>query len=421
MNVDKKTFKEIINNYILPLFAGTEIRDGFDAPAKKHSKQFVVQPPRNAANIQQLVPDFDSDYCLTLKRTQGFNETEVKLLNVFLKNAKERNLYANYQKPYFFDIANSIVTQAISEVLNIGDISHEIITAMLQWSQETYEGQNISMSIGVDINRQFDEKYNTFADIKNEDFLKLLGNGFDTILVINKENQLVSLEPLEECSNSDLCAPFRFLKIANWTTTGRVAFVLNRNHEILIFKDQELCFAHRRGHWSYFSHALTIKQLYHGWGTGKASHPIRRAVYLSCLDVAFSKGGGCIGYIQKKKFPKKDSYPWMNSDCFRLTKSSLNIKASTLKSLIAGKKFQDIPRLLRVELIAIDGATIISLGGEIITVGAILRIKNSQQGTTAGGRTLAAMFLSEYGIGIKVSNDGYCNVYVNSTCILKIG
>lgn len=60
-------------------------------------------------------------------------------------------------------------------------------------------------------------------------------------------------------------------------------------------------------------------------------------------------------------------------------------------------------RRLRQELMAIDGATVLSHDGELLAVGAILKIPG---GSTGGGRLAAAKALGKLGLGIKVSQDG---------------
>ena len=78
-------------------------------------------------------------------------------------------------------------------------------------------------------------------------------------------------------------------------------------------------------------------------------------------------------------------------------------KTATLKKLIAGRKFQELDRKFRQELIAIDGAVIVDYDGKILAVGAIVKI---EAGSSGGGRLAAAKTLSNYGISIKISNDG---------------
>ena len=71
--------------------------------------------------------------------------------------------------------------------------------------------------------------------------------------------------------------------------------------------------------------------------------------------------------------------------------------------MIAGRRFQDLDRRLRQELLAIDGATLIDQEGELLAVGAILKIPG---GSTGGGRLAAAIELSTLGLGVKVFQDG---------------
>ena len=79
------------------------------------------------------------------------------------------------------------------------------------------------------------------------------------------------------------------------------------------------------------------------------------------------------------------------------------IKAATIRQLIKGRKFQELDRKFRQDLLAMDGATVIGYDGTIIAVGAIIKI---EAGSSGGGRLAAARTLSNYGVSIKISNDG---------------
>jgi hypothetical protein len=71
--------------------------------------------------------------------------------------------------------------------------------------------------------------------------------------------------------------------------------------------------------------------------------------------------------------------------------------------MVHGRKFHELDRRLRQELVAIDGATVLSHEGDLLAVGAILKIEG---GSASGGRLAAAKTLSSLGVGIKVSQDG---------------
>lgn len=83
-----------------------------------------------------------------------------------------------------------------------------------------------------------------------------------------------------------------------------------------------------------------------------------------------------------------------------------------------GNNFQELDRKLRCELIALDGACIIdALQGTIYSFGAIIQ---NDSGSATGGRSAAAKKLSRYGAAIKISTDGYIDVFVNEMLVYSI-
>ena len=78
-------------------------------------------------------------------------------------------------------------------------------------------------------------------------------------------------------------------------------------------------------------------------------------------------------------------------------------KVANIRSMISGRKFSDLSRKLRQELLSVDGATVIDNDGDIVAVGAIIMIEN---GSFSGGRLAAAKTLSKYGVSLKISEDG---------------
>ncbi len=63
-----------------------------------------------------------------------------------------------------------------------------------------------------------------------------------------------------------------------------------------------------------------------------------------------------------------------------------------------------------------DGATIIDFKGNLISVGAIIQ---NDSGSYGGGRGAAAKKMSNFGIAIKISTDGYIEVYKKEKIIYK--
>ena len=68
-------------------------------------------------------------------------------------------------------------------------------------------------------------------------------------------------------------------------------------------------------------------------------------------------------------------------------------------------------------MIALDGACILDCKGGVYSFGAIIR---NESGSSGGGRGAAAKKLSSYGMAIKISTDGYIEVYVNRELVYEI-
>ena len=72
--------------------------------------------------------------------------------------------------------------------------------------------------------------------------------------------------------------------------------------------------------------------------------------------------------------------------------------------------FIELDRKLRAEFVSMDGATILDKHGDVISFGAIIQ---NDSGSYGGGRGAAAKKLSKFGLAIKISTDGYIEVYID--------
>lgn len=89
-----------------------------------------------------------------------------------------------------------------------------------------------------------------------------------------------------------------------------------------------------------------------------------------------------------------------------------------MKQLTAEHSFFNLDRKLRCELIALDGACIIdSQDGTVYSFGAIIQ---NDSGSATGGRSAAAKKLSQYGAAIKISTDGYIDIFINEELVYSI-
>ena len=143
-----------------------------------------------------------------------------------------------------------------------------------------------------------------------------------------------------------------------------------------------------------------------------ASIEVKKAMYETILDVSFARTGGClvaIPYANRKDLIQDDG----NSDESVVKRADLlanptSIKSRVVSRLIQGRRFQDLSRAMRKELVGIDGATIIQYQGEILAVGAIVKISG---GSVGGGRLAATRTLAPFGTAIKISADGMVEAF----------
>ena len=231
--------------------------------------------------------------------------------------------------------------------------------------------------------------------------------------------------------DNNLFAPYKHLELATLATGSKVGVCLSEQGDVLVFKNKSLLFAKKSGIWICYSHDEIVGKLSEHAGEYEE---VRRAIYITALDTSFNRCGGCIvhvnsgdslnvlKHIDEADVLYKESYDHIqqekiNQSFFATMEDGAPeipdyeqflleekcAKTATLRKLIIGRKFQELDRKFRQELIAIDGAVVIDYDGKILAVGAIIKI---EAGSSGGGRLAAAKTLSNYGISIKISNDG---------------
>jgi DNA integrity scanning protein DisA with diadenylate cyclase activity len=133
------------------------------------------------------------------------------------------------------------------------------------------------------------------------------------------------------------------------------------------------------------------------------SGALARAVYATCLDVSFGRTGGCIAVVDSDRKARVRRYV-SNED---ILASATADKAKLIRHLV-GRPFTQIPRSIREELAALDGAIVLGNEGEVLSAGAIVSVPGGSDG---GGRKAAAKALSRLGLAIKISADGGITAY----------
>ncbi len=388
-------FKDLLTDYLVPMFSGASLKEAHKCrPTSK-----LVAYEKDVCSLK-IKPSPAADYYVQLHRSQKFIAEEMRLIKCFVE---EINAIESHRgKKHFRDLMNSLPRRVLSRLLRYDMQGRTTLEDVIQWfeslASQTYEGKQIVAALGITEKGSYSP-----VDIQllsSEDFSKVLSNGFDTIYLCGKNGKIFNLSRLK-VKYPESHAPVRMGAVANWAKGKKVAVVLNRNGEILVFKNRTLKFAKRRGSWKYYPHESALRQ----FGPGIKTE-IKNAVYQSCIDASFARAGGCIGLLTRygERSLRKDGV--VNEGDLINDKNLISENSSArtkFLSKINKIPFQSIDRLIRQEFLSIDGAVVLTNVGSILTAGAITRVPGGSDG---GGRLAAAKNLSKYGVGIKISSDG---------------
>ena len=435
--MEKTEFYNILQKLVLPLFTGSYI-DGEEESSSRDSE--VAIGKKNSLLIK---PSKQDEYRLVLKRGQAFQNFEIALLRSILSeintiselNLQDSNYVANLQSHAIEkSICRSLCDQEDTVSVMLG-----ILSELDMWSSRTYEGKKISictvLNLSMDLSQEEGSIY--YTDVMNKDFYALLTDGEYSAIEFDKNGILNGYIQMLSRKGAPAVSPYKYEAIAKYCNDKRIGLVLTSYGDFLIFKNRTLLFAKRNGRWNVFSHDEVI-QLLLSRGTYSLKD-IRRSIYFTALDTSFSYSGGCLVYLNKdsveqalthidahdiimeKYFEMKkeqeleEASKLYNYQRLASTEKTYKVpysvflqqekcyKALALRKIIADKPFQDLSRKLRQELVSMDGATVLDNDGNIIAIGAIIKIEAGSEG---GGRLAAAQTLAKYGISIKISQDG---------------
>jgi hypothetical protein len=400
--MDKAQLHELAEDFLQKIIPGA-VLDRNSIPSVSRDK-LVAQPDDFTIYFKAQKED---RYGLVLRRKQPFKSrdsgtiTESHVVEAFVSvvGRMAMGLSRWYKADLRSTFPRRVVAKALCQTKQQEETILTAIDQLSSWAGQQYEGKPIPAAIGFMPVEQTGSV--SFRDFSRQPFSAVISNGYDTILTCNFSGYVLGHETLElpeglkPPRKCPAFAPFRLRLIANWANAGRIALVLNRAGEILVFRDGQLRFTRRGGDWHFLTHNPVLEQM-----ARPDLKVVRRAVYSTCLDASFARTGACIGIVTPDNAPK-----WRetadNPDDY--LSPAISKKTKVLKSVIGTDKFQDLPRQLRQELVAIDGATLMDHEGTILAVGAIVNIEG---GSEDGGRLAAAIALSELGVGIKVSQDG---------------
>lgn len=330
----------------------------------------------------------------------------------------------------------------------------KLFNILEKWSVQTYEGKKVTMGFVINpyAKSNFDGSYGTFKDFIKDDFSAVFTDCIQSVIELDGNcefcNYLSITENniLEECKLSKRL-PIRFANVIQKYITGSAVgvFLLN-NGDIILSKNQEIKFVKRNLKWLNLSYQSFYNSLKKFAEDNNINESLIENIYATTLDVSFSHVGGIIAVVNNIDLltseEVSDKLPILHKcDCIseqieyenlynyfkeqnekhkkegkqHLVISDNEIKKRILKRnaidcFVKNKAFEEIDRKLRCELVSLDGACIIEPNGKVCSFGAIIK---NDSGSSGGGRGAASKKLSRFGMAIKISTDGYIELYIN--------
>ena len=401
-SIDRKRFYMLVVEQLLPFFSGAEIVPEVEDSSSRSAAVAFKNPCAIA-----LKPTKDDTYSIVVRRRQRFAAatsdfvSEHGVASAFVSSiqAIKDAIGEHFERDLLSTIKRRIVVRAVCGVRDNENTVLSVVDQFDIWSTQLYEGQPISAAVGFDPYSGIGEV--SLREVWLKDFSSVLSNGFDTILTCDYEGKATGYQSLPVPDPLPPYSPHRLSPIAEWSKKeGRIAIALNRTGEILVIRNGQLVFTRRGGYWHFLTLRTAITQM-----KCPQNREVRKAVMESCLDASFARTGACIGVFRRRHEKYLPKVAPMTDDHIAADCSPKN---RLISMILNDRKFQDLNRNLRQELLAIDGATLLSYDGRVLAVGAILNIEG---GSTGGGRLAAAKELSKYGTGIKVSQDGRIEAY----------
>lgn len=457
-------FEEICKEFIFPLI-GVSF-GGLKATKRKHTLNKLVEY-ESGTNSLFMYESLDGNHCYKIQVSNAFPKETVSLINTVLGqlldysyfNPKTKQTYKSYLQllnQFGFVTQRSVIKWLTGDHKNSENIEL-LIKHLEDWKEKTYEGKNVSFAFVVRLD-SLEKGTISFDEFLSEEYSATFSDGITSVINLDQNLRFLSycsITSLKNISHNYNVGPIRFSDVINNFMDDGIGVILLSNGDIILVKNKSICLVKREGRWLNFSKsvfasvmAALLKDDNNRYKT------LIEEIYLSALDVSFSHSGGIIAFILNQNIDKiiqpnnyeklincelidtkslpildyldnfdiqlldYDELVKKNSEEFGSAKFKKRYnKRLFLLSVIDGKRFEEIDRRLRVELISMDGATIIKENGELLSVGAIIQ---NESGSYGGGRGAAARKLSNYGFAIKISTDGYIECYKGGDIAFKI-
>lgn len=309
-----------------------------------------------------------------------------------------------------------------------------------KWSVQTYEGKKVTFGFVINPDKEVDEdtQYGNWFDFLDDDFSAVFTDCVNSVIELDKNCNFYKYLSITEDNHVEGYkltheTSYRFSHIMQkYIFENKVGVFLLNNGDIIISKRGAIKFVKRNLKWLNFSYDAFKNAFGDFLNEHNIEEQLLQQVFASMLDVSFSHTGGIISVISNvndiiNKADKNEEilsisdYLLSNATDEEIANELRNenndkeinkriLKRRVLKAFIDDKSFTQLDRKLRCELISLDGACILDKIGNICSCGAIIK---NDSGSSGGGRGAASKKLSAYGFSIKISTDGYIELYID--------
>ena len=298
-----------------------------------------------------------------------------------------------------------------------------ILTQIELWANKTYEGQK--KTFGIVFCKDMmppDENSFDYVEFLKSDYSATINDGIYSAVELFSNGYFKKHLTIYNNVGDDLASiPYPFSGFADLCTEDKIGILLTESGDILIINNRKLCYTKHNGYWVQCMADKIIEQIKRELGLETLKNAF--AIYQAIVDVSYSRGGACIGIINQEQLPDQ-LHDMIEAGLLQENDESHKLRA--LRRMISTsenqdyrqKNFFELDRALRRELLELDGAMVLSSSGLIHVIGTIIKLDGS--GSDGGGRTAAATQLSKFGLAIKISQDGYVQLFKNGEVIMEI-
>lgn len=437
-------YKHFIENYVLPLMG---VPDGQDLISDAGDTGRIVNPSKCVEVVEnkKLYFGSPSQILFFMPINHSFPSDTLKLarclctaffdISQFLYTYPTKSRLHYVSDMHRENVYQMAIQRGICAWMVGGnnDSVEKLLALLEKWAVQTYEGKKVTF--GFFINPMDDSLPATIA---GETWLKFLENDYSAVLTdcihsviqLDKSCGFVRFLSLAEggtISDHQLSPflPLRFSQcIDKYIRGSAVGIFLLNNGDIVLSKEKRIKLVKRNLHWLNFSFNAfhdAICDEHTSW-----DEKLLEEVYATTLDVSFAHTGGIIAIVKDSQSlselkssilkPRDDLSENLTNQGNQMSGQSKDhdmemqeIKREVIENLVAKKDFCSIDRKLRSELTAMDGACILDSNGNVISFGAIIRNDAESAG---GARGAASKTLSRYGLAVKISTDGYVELYL---------